>query len=232
MDENRYAKYGAATGIVFVIFLVVGFLIVFPQPPDTDASAQEWAAFFKNHQDAVRAALTIVGVGLFFFIWFLGSLRSALASAEGGTGRLASVAYGGGLLAGAFFIVGLTAGLTAAYRPGELDPGVTRMLGDIFGVVGAPSAAAFLAFFAATALAGFRYGALPRWAAWLSVLGAVGQLGGFGIGVTTSGAFASDGVLGFIAPVATFLIATLAISIALFRDPLPGAAPSRGNATQ
>jgi len=28
MDEHRYAKYGAATGIVFVIFLIVGFVIV------------------------------------------------------------------------------------------------------------------------------------------------------------------------------------------------------------
>ncbi len=32
MDEHRFAKYGAATGIVFVIFLIVGFLIGFPQP--------------------------------------------------------------------------------------------------------------------------------------------------------------------------------------------------------
>src|SRR5213078_3228086 len=60
MDEHRYAKYGAATGIVFVIFLIVGFLIVFPQPPDTDASAREWATYFTDHQNAVRAALTIV----------------------------------------------------------------------------------------------------------------------------------------------------------------------------
>ena len=30
MNEDRYAKYGAATGIVFVILLVVGFLIVTP----------------------------------------------------------------------------------------------------------------------------------------------------------------------------------------------------------
>src|SRR6266513_6170612 len=41
MNEVRYAKYGAATGIVFVIFLIVGFLIVFPKPPDTDAAAPE-----------------------------------------------------------------------------------------------------------------------------------------------------------------------------------------------
>lgn len=224
MGEDRYAKYGAATGIVFVIFLVVGFLIVFPKPPDADASAQEWGAFFTNHQGAVRAAMTIVGVGTFFFIWFLGSLRTALTSAEGGTGRLASIAYGAGLVCAAFFIVGLTAALTAAYRPTEVDPSVTRMLGDLFAVVGTPAAAAFVAFFAATALAGFRYRALPGWAAWISAVAAICQLGGFGVGDTTTGVFASDGVLGFVVPVASFVIGLLAISIALVRNPLPAAA--------
>src|SRR6266496_1585427 len=173
MKEDRYAKEGAVGGIIFVIFLIVGFLIVFPKPPATDASASEWAKFFTDHQNGVRAGLTIVGVGTFFFIWFLGSLRSGLASAEGGTARLASIAYGAGLLVVAFFIVGLTVSLTAAYRPTEVDPGVTRVLADLFGVVGAPAAAAFVAFFAATALAGFRYGALPSWAAWISALAAV-----------------------------------------------------------
>ncbi len=147
-----------------------------------------------------------------------------MASAEGGTGRLASVAYGGGLLAAAFFIVGLTAGLTAAYRPTEVDPGVTRMLGDLFGVVGAPAAAAFVALFAATALAGFRFGAIPGWAAWISAVAAICQLGAFGIGDTTTGAFASDGALGFVLPVASFIVGMLAISIALVRNPLPAAA--------
>jgi hypothetical protein len=226
MNEDRYAKEGAFGGILFVIFLIVGFLIVFPKPPATDASASEWARFFTDHQDAIRAGLTIVGVGTFFFIWFLGSLRSALATAEGGTGRLTSIAYGAGLLVVAFFIVALTTGLTAAYRPTEVDPGVTRVLADLFGVVGAPAAASFVAFFAATALAGLRYGALPRWAAWISAAAAVCQLGGFGIGVTTTGAFASDGALGFILPVASFMVAVLAISIALVRNPLPAPSPA------
>jgi len=51
----------------------------------------------------------VVGIGIFFYLWFLGSLRSTLAAAEGGAGRLASVAYGAGLVGAAFFIVGLAA---------------------------------------------------------------------------------------------------------------------------
>ena len=224
MSDERYARYGAATGIVFAILIVVGFAIVIPTPPDTDSSAQAFARYFVDHQDAIRAGLTILGVGLFFYIWFLGSLRSALAAAEGGTARLTSIAYGAGLLSAAFFVVALAAGVTAAFRPDDVDPGVTRALSDVFALVGAPAAAAFTALFAATALVGFRYRALPGWAAGLSAVAAIGQLPAYGIALTTSGVFAADGVLGLFVPVLTFLAGLLAISIALVRNPTPAGA--------
>ncbi len=224
MSDDRYARYGAASGIVFAILVVVGFLIVIPQPPDIDDSAVAWASYYVDDQDSIRAGFTILAVGLFFFIWFLGSLRSALASAEGGTARLASVAYGAGLVAAAFFLVGLAAGDAAAFRPDDVDPGVTRALSDVFVVIAAPGAAAFTALFAATALVGFRHGALPGWAATLSAIAAVGQVPALGTALTTTGAFAGDGALGLLVPVLTFLIGLLAISIALVRNPSPGGA--------
>src|SRR2546429_4711767 len=85
------------------------------------------------------------------------------------------------------------------------------------------AAAAFVALFAATDLAGFRFAAIPGWAAWISAAAAICQLGGFGIGDTTTGALASDGALGFVLPVASFIVGVLAISIALVRNPLPAA---------
>jgi hypothetical protein len=227
MSSDNLARYGAATGIVFVIAVIVGFAIVVPTPPDTDSSAATFARYYSDHQDAIRAGLTILGVGIFFFIWFLGSLRGALATAEGGTARLSSVAYGAGLVATAFFVVGLAAGLTAAYRPDEVDPGLTRALNDFFAVIGAPAAGAFVAFFAATALVGFRHGALPGWAAGLSAIAAIGQVPAIGTALTTTGVFAADGALGLFIPVITFVVGLLAISIALVRNPVPGAATTR-----
>jgi hypothetical protein len=226
MRDDRYARYGAASGLVFAILLVVGFFFVIPTPPDIDSSAVTWASYYVDHQDAIRAGYTIVAVGLFFFIWFLGSLRSALASAEGGTARLSSVAYGGGLVAAALFLVGLAAGFTAAFRPDEVDPGVTRALSDIFAVIGAPSAAAFTALFAATAIVGFRHGALPGWAATVSAVAAIGQVPAIGAALTTTGVFAGDGALGLFVPVLTFLIGLVSLSIAVLRNPLPGASSS------
>jgi len=54
MNEDRYAKYGAATGIVFVVLVVIGFLIVTPSPPDLDAPVDEWSSYFTDHQDAIN----------------------------------------------------------------------------------------------------------------------------------------------------------------------------------
>jgi hypothetical protein len=225
MSNDKHARQGAAGGIVFAILTLVGFAIVIPKPPDVDSSAATFAAYYVDHQNAIRAGLTIVGVGIFFYIWFLGSLRSALAAAEGGSGRLSSVAYGAGLIAGAALIVGLGAAETAAFRPNDVDPGVTRALNDFFVVLGAPAATALAALFAATAMVGFRFGALPGWAAGVSGLAAVGQLPAVGTSLTTTGAFAADGALGLFVPVFTLLIGVVAISVALMRSPEPSGPP-------
>jgi hypothetical protein len=226
MSNDRSERQGAAGGIVFAILTIVGFAIVIPKPPDLDSSSATIAAYYLDHQDAIRAGLTIVAVGIFFFIWFLGSLRSALAAAEGGSGRLSSVAYGAGLIAAAALIVGVAASETAAFRPTDVDPGVTRAFNDFFAVLGAPTTSALAAFFAATAMVGFRFGALPGWASGVSALAAIGQLPGFGTAFNTSGAFAADGVLGLLVPVFTLLIGVVAISVAMLRSPQPKGSPT------
>jgi hypothetical protein len=218
MSDDSSARQGGWAGIVFAILTVVGFGVLIPKPPDTDSSAATFATYFVDHQNAIRAGLTVVGVGLFFYIWFLGSLRGILAAAEGGAARLASVAYGGGLVGAAFFIVGLAAGETAAFRPDDVAPDVTRAFSDFFIIIGAPAATAFAAFFAATAMAGSRHGALPSWAVGLSWVGAIGALPAIGASLTTTGAFSGDGVLGLFVPVITFVVGLVAISIAMLRS--------------
>jgi hypothetical protein len=225
MSNDRYARYGAASGMVFVVLFVVGFLgFVVPDAPDADAAGESWASFFGDHQNRIQLGIFLVGLGLFFYIWFLGSLRSALAAAEGGTRRLSSIAYGGGLVSAAFFLIPLTATAAAAYRPDEIDPNLTRALNDIAFVSGAPAAAAFTALFAATAIVGYRYRPVPPWVAGFSALAAITQPLAYGVAFTDSGAFAPDGVLGGFIPLVTVVIAILALSGALVREPIPATA--------
>jgi hypothetical protein len=212
MEKGRKAQFGAATGIVSAVLLIVGFGIVGQDIPRLDDSAQEWGRFFADHQDRIQIGITVLGVGMFFFLWFLGSLRDAIAAAEGGTGRLASIAYGGGLISVGLLGITLTGFATAAFRPEELDPTVTLALNDFGALAAAPAASAIAALFAATAVAGYRHQALPAPVAGISALAAVGALPAYGVVFTDSGAFAPDGVVGLWVPVVTFVIAILAIS--------------------
>src|SRR5688500_5254790 len=98
--NQKYARYGAASGIVFVVLVIVAFGIS-PEPPDADAPAAEVSQHFIDEQDGIRVTAAIFTAALFFFIWFLGSLSSALRAAIGSP-RLPTVAFGGGLLGAAF----------------------------------------------------------------------------------------------------------------------------------
>jgi hypothetical protein len=224
MSDDRYARYGAAAGIISVILTVVGFAVFGSDIPDTDASAQEWSSFYVDNQDQIQTGVTLLGIGAFFFVWFLGSLRSAIAAAEGGSARLASIALAGGTVAAVFFVVVATVSAAAAFRPDEVDPTITRALSDVGLVSAAPAAAGFTALFAAMAIAGYRHGALPAPVAGLSALAAIAQPLAYGVAVTETGAFAADGVLGLWVPFATAVVAILAASAALMRNPTPSRA--------
>jgi hypothetical protein len=216
MSEDRYAKYGAATGIVFVVLVVVGFLIVTPSPPDLDAPVDEWSSYFTDHQDAINTGVVLISVSLFFFIWFLGSLTSALRIAAGSP-RLPSIAFGGGLVFAASLFIALTSVAIAAHRPDEVSPELTRALNDGGILAGVPGIAGLLALFGATALVILRGDLLPHWLGWLSGVAAVVQLLTFGVLYTDTGAFAADGVLGLFVPFTVGILTVLALSIVLIQ---------------
>ena len=218
MNDDRYAKYGAATGLISVILLVVGFLIVTPEPPDVSASANEVASYYTDEQDAIRAGLLIVMLGFFFYIWFLGSLSSTLRVSTV-SARLPTIAFAGGVIGGALFMVALTAFATAAFRPDETSPDLIRTINDLGIIAAAPAAPAFAALFGATALAILRSDGLAEWLGWLAGVAAIAQLLPLGVIFTDEGTFAGDGVLGLFVPVAAFVVTIGALSVCIMRLP-------------
>jgi hypothetical protein len=227
MNDDRFVEYGAATGIVFVVLSLVGF-IVLPTPPDLNAPSQDWASYFLGHHDGVRASVVLLAVAMFFFIWFLGTLTSVLRIATG-TPRLPSIAFAGGILGAASLLVGLAAEAVAAYRPQGVDPLITRAMNDIFVMAGVAGIPAFTALFAATAVVILRTGAFPAWLGWLLVAAAAVQPLTFGALFTKHGAFAGDGVLGLFVPVIVAFVAIFALSAlitAWARDALKTGTPS------
>jgi hypothetical protein len=216
MSDRDWERLGAATGAVSVLLFIIGFGI-FPTPPDIDAPATEIHAYYTDHQSGIQAALVLLTGALFFFIWFLGSLRSALRVAEGGTGRVSSIAFAGGVVSASalFVLVTLIAG--AAFHPDQSTPEVTMAINDLAVVSAGPALAGLTALFAASAKVAFRHGAFSPAIGWLLALAALAQLFAVGAMLTDSGAFAGDGVLGFALPIVGFAVAIPVLSGALVR---------------
>jgi hypothetical protein len=214
--SDRHARYAASTGILFVILIIVAFLVQ-PKPPASDAPPAEVLSYVVDHHNALHAIQLIFGAAMFFLIWFIGALRSALAAAEGGEGRLATTAYGGGLIAVAGLIVSLGLAATAALHPADNGPELTRALTDAAAMVLAVSAPAVVVFFVANGLSILRTGFLPAGLGWLGFAAALFNALGIGAVYTDHGAFAADGAFGFLIGFLLFLAWFLAASIMLFR---------------
>ncbi len=215
MNDDRYAQYGAVTGIVFAVLIVIGFLIVTPTPPDLNAPSDEWPEYYGDNQGAIRAGLVLVTIGWFFFIWFLGTVASTLRIAAG-TPRLPSIAFAGGILTAASFFIAIMAAGVATLHPETRSPELTRTLNDVAVMAGLPAIAGATAFFGAIALVIYRSeSAFPAWLGWLSAVAAAVQPLAFGIVFTDEGAFAGDGVLGLFIPLAVSLITVVALSALL-----------------
>jgi hypothetical protein len=197
---------------VFVaLFLVTVFL---GSPTDFGDPATEVASFYREDQREVQLSVALWTAGLLFFLWFLGALRNVLRSAEGAPGTLSTIAFGAGLLSAAF--LGLTAAFvaTAAARPDEVDPQLTRMIDDLTFLVLAPGSFAVVGFLLASALVLLRSEVLPAWLGWLALIPAVAQALSVGIVFTDRSPFGGSapfhvvGLLGLLAWV-------LAVSIVL-----------------
>ena len=145
---------------------------------------EEIRAFYEDAPTRIQLGAYVIALSAFFLMWFVGSLRSALRSAEGGTGRLSAVTFGGGIAAGTVLIVGSAAMIAAGQRAGA-ESGIgletATALNDLQGVlmgIGLPIALAVTV--GASAVVSFRTGVFPTWLSWVGAILAVGLLSPLG----------------------------------------------------
>jgi hypothetical protein len=172
---TRWDRYAPLTGIVAVVLWVIGVVIgeSGAARPD-DERAENILAWYGDNENTIITGQLVFVLGVLFFIWFLGSLRSTLLGAEGGTGRVASIAFGSGLLAALAMIVQAAALIQPTFADegelsGEAAQAMSLLSDATFGVV----EVTLIPMLVATGLVILRHGALPRWLAWFSFLLAV-----------------------------------------------------------
>jgi hypothetical protein len=212
--DSRGRRIDAATGVLAGALILAGF-IVQTTPPSPDDPIGEVASYLALHRSGILTGDFLIACGGAVVLWWLGSLRSYLRSAEGGEGRLSAAAFLGGGVGVALTLaaVGVQAGLVLnAAREG--DAAVIRFAFDTYNALLIAAAAPFATLIAAASCSAARSGAFPPSAYWLGSLVAGLQIATLPGLFERSGFFAGGGemaIIGFVALVAWVIGVSLLI---------------------
>ena len=182
---SAWHRFEPLAGVGAVVLWVLGTFLLEkddrPEGKDTEA----FVAWVEENDTSILAGAIVFAFGVLFFVWMLGSLRSTLSAAEGGTGRLAALAFGSGIATSVCLMALYLPHAQAAFDHANIsDTSVDALfhVGDAF-FAGVELFA--IPLLVATGLATVRHGPLPRWFAWfclvLAVLLAVPPIGWLGV---------------------------------------------------
>lgn len=198
MNEQKWEKLAAFTGLGALILWGIGFALTgtgLKNP--TGAEVLTWAT---DKRDAALLAAYLNGLGAVLFVWWLGSLRSYLRSAESRAGRLSAVAFGAGIVS---LGVGMAAEgmrvLLVLRLPEGGDPAMAQFLHDGVNVFYSATWFPWAALTAAVGVLTMRHRAFPRWFGLISYAAAIASLiAAYGVTATT-GAFSPSGAVTMLA---------------------------------
>ena len=162
MDDRRYEKLAAATGIVFVVLLIAGVFAVPKSPPKIDDPITKIGRFYVAHHNGLLWGAFIGGLASLFGLWFLGTVVAYLR--RNGAPRLATIAFGGAIAATAAAGVAGIVGVTLAYLVGQnINAADARILFDMGTLLITGIWIPVAVFMAATSMAIMRTRSLPAW---------------------------------------------------------------------
>ena len=179
-SSANLARYGALGGIVYVVLFIIGTILLFDGSPDGDASPAKVVAYYSDsgHRDKIDFGWIVAGLGVFFFLWFLSSLRRTVRRHEGEDGFLTALTTIGGSVYAtlAFAALAVNMGIRTmsddTYRD-QVFPGLIHAANDASYVLHATGGAGASAMIIAASLAAMRAAAVPKWAGWLGVVAGI-----------------------------------------------------------
>jgi hypothetical protein len=183
------ARWVPGLGVVFAVLVIVAAWLT-PGAPGKNASDADWTAFYADsaNRQKEQIAFFLVGLAGLCFLQFLGSLRGALARAEGEPARITTAAVASGA---AFIAIAVSAHAVGTAMSWEvsfydenftIDPDTARLFAGLSSLLYVTSLFAAAAMALATATLALWMRAFPAWLGWLSVLATIaGVLGIFGL---------------------------------------------------
>jgi hypothetical protein len=218
VDESRkWERYGALSGILFVILVIVSIAISGSVPMASD-SATKIFKYFRDHQDSIEAAAFIGGLATVPVLWWAGSLWARMRRAENGQPRLALIAVLGLVFAGAGQLIASALTATIALERNTLSASAAKFFFVLSLAAGAAGTVGIAVLVLATSALVFRTRVFPMWLGWLGIVDAVLLLIASYSVASTSDTFAGIGFAAFI----IWAIWIIILSIIMFRTVGPG----------
>jgi hypothetical protein len=207
----------AASGYLVVLFGIAGAAFERGSPP-AGTPADQMLVFFSEYRNELLAQSLMFVLSAGVYLWFYGALRSALLRAEGGSGTVATIAFGAGLTSVAMqmllqvFQVGV-----ASAGGSELHQAVAAVFVSVLWAVSVIAYVPLAVMFAAVAIVSLRDGAFPAWIGWLSAGASAAHLVMTGGLVVGRGPLVPGGVLTY-ALYASVLVWLLAVTTVMVRS--------------
>ena len=118
MNKSAIDRLGPLTGLVFAALLVSVRLIEGSGLPDADEPTGRVVSYWTQHSSEQMTVAVLASLAMVFFVYFAGVLRGALQEAEGGSGMLATISFGGAVIAAVGGLATTTAEYAAAHTVG------------------------------------------------------------------------------------------------------------------
>jgi hypothetical protein len=178
-------RWAALGGIAYVVFFVVGFLVMYAGTPKQGAAPAKVIHYYSggSHRDKVGLGWFLLLLGVFFLLWFLAALRQAVRRLAG-DGLLTAATTIGGAVYAAMSIAAFS--VDAALKTMSDDtyhhtvyPGLVHAGNDIAYALHSGGGVGAAAMMIAASLAALGSPSVPRWASWLGVVAGISAIVSF-----------------------------------------------------
>jgi hypothetical protein len=170
MRSSRLERFAPLSGVLAVALIVAAFLVFPDEIPDPDEGVAKIVDFWRDHDDEASISSILWALSAVPFLWFAGSLRAALRQAEGGAGRLSSIAFGGLV---AFAVGSATAAaiqFALAESTTDLSPPAIEALNALTVNFWFPMIVGVATFLLATGVSALRHRSLPPALGWSALI--------------------------------------------------------------
>ena len=178
---ERWAGLG---GVAYVVLFIVGVILaVGGGQPDNDSAPDVVSAYYRDsgHRDRISVGWILVVLAIFFFLWFLSSLRQTLRRLDG-DGFLTMLATIGGAIYAALALAAISVDMAIRTMSDDtfqhtVYPGLIHAAGDLGYILHSSGGIGAGSMMIAASLAAQRARAVPAWAGWAGVVAGVLALG-------------------------------------------------------